>query len=367
MAEKNQLESDLVLLQTQEEERQVQRIEFPQVKFENLRNESDAEPDIIVSDCRCDDEGYHRPLKLSSPELTSEEEGFTHSKPDHRYSTLSSKKIRIEALATAIVVFLAVCVAWIFGAFTTQHTEVFSDGSEYVGEWQYHKANGDGVMTYSDGRVFSGEWKDNMRDGHGVLTFADGEQIEGTWKNDQRNGTCTYTSMTGETSDSYAQYDENERIMTIKYEDGDSYKGQWKDDLKNGEGVYVNKDGTEFVGVWKEGTLIKGAGTFLGNDGSSYVGTWENGRFLDGDGMYITRKGNCYVGECKNGEPHGTGMVTYNDGREYYGTWINGIRYGRGKFVYPDGTVVKGQWSTEHSYLFITDSGKVLDWHVTDM
>eukprot|EP00039_Didymoeca_costata_P011951 m.170527 g.170527 ORF g.170527 m.170527 type:complete len:104 (+) comp15339_c0_seq1:416-727(+) len=61
---------------------------------------------------------------------------------------------------------------------------IYSDGSEYVGEFWKDKRHGTGVMMYADGSKYEGEWKNDKRHGNGKLSTPD-RKVEGFWENDK--------------------------------------------------------------------------------------------------------------------------------------------------------------------------------------
>jgi nephrocystin-3 len=116
---------------------------------------------------------------------------------------------------------------------TRIETEIYEDGSRYVGEFKDGKYHGQGTRTYEDGSRYVGEWLDSKKNGRGTYINADGEKYTGEWKCDKKNGGGTYN-----------------------YVDGSKYIGDWKDDLCNGGGTLTNANGEEYAGEWKGGEYI---------------------------------------------------------------------------------------------------------------
>ncbi len=52
-----------------------------------------------------------------------------------------------------------------------------------------------------------------------------------------------------------------------------------KGDCLNGEGTYISSDGSEYVGLFKEGKF-HGQGVFSFPDGGKDVGQFEDGRYV---------------------------------------------------------------------------------------
>jgi len=193
---------------------------------------------------------------------------------------MTKKKMTMLCIAVILAVAIVFAgVGIVVGLFTIEKTEKFPDGSTYVGEWRFHKANGQGEMSYADGRYFIGEWKDGKRSGKGTLTFKDGYQIVGEWRDDQRNGQELHIFLSGKTIKGYCSYDNNAKIMTASWPDGETYVGEWKDDTMDGQGTYTFPDGETYVGEWKEGKY-DGQGTYTFPNGTTLTGRWEDGNHI---------------------------------------------------------------------------------------
>ena len=86
-----------------------------------------------------------------------------------------------------------------------------------------------------------------------------------------------------------------------------------------------------------------GHGTETYKDGSTYVGEWKDGKH-HGQGTYTWSNGEKYIGEFKDGKRHGEGFMLFTDGGNYYGVWKDGINHGQGKYTTSDGTVFEGEY-----------------------
>ncbi len=137
---------------------------------------------------------------------------------------------------------------------------------------------------YSDSSQYIGEWKDGKRNGQGTYIDTNGNKYVGEWQNGQPNGKGTYTWEEG-------QYE------------GDKYEGEWQNGLHHGQGTYT----------WGSGT----------NKGDVYVGTFINNK-KTGFGTCNYANGNIYVGEWKDGNSHGEGTFTTTDGKVREGLFENG-------------------------------------------
>ena len=65
-------------------------------------------------------------------------------------------------------------------------TEIYKDGSTYVGEFKDGKYHGQGTYTFSDGRKYVGEFKDGKQNGQGTHTWSDGRKYVGEYRDEER-------------------------------------------------------------------------------------------------------------------------------------------------------------------------------------
>ena len=56
---------------------------------------------------------------------------------------------------------------------------LWSDGSQYIGDWADNRISGKGIYTWLDGRMYDGEWLNNNMHGKGCYTWKDGRKYEG--------------------------------------------------------------------------------------------------------------------------------------------------------------------------------------------
>ena len=50
-------------------------------------------------------------------------------------------------------------------------TKSYQNGAKYIGEWQNHKKNGQGIYTFSNGNIYIGEFLDDNIHGQGTYIF----------------------------------------------------------------------------------------------------------------------------------------------------------------------------------------------------
>lgn len=69
-----------------------------------------------------------------------------------------------------------------------------------------------------------------------------------------------------------------------------------------------------------------------------------DGNCHNGQGTYVYKDGSRYVGDFKDGRAHGEGICYYASGDRYMGEWTNHNFNGKGVLYKRDGSVLKGIW-----------------------
>ena len=159
-------------------------------------------------------------------------------------------------------------------------------------------------MNYADGKVYDGQWRDNLPSGAGKYLYANGEKYEGNLKNGKRHG--------------HGQ---------MVYQDGSIYEGQWEYDAREGNGVLVTPDNKKFTGLWQSDEFIKEdklnsqiLTQVLPDEIKNKI--IDKNQLIDCNknqcdavhGIYVFKDGSKYIGPFKNGNPYGTGIVYYANG-----------------------------------------------------
>ena len=125
-------------------------------------------------------------------------------------------------------------------------------------------------------------------------------------------------------------------------DDGAIYHGQWmKDGLREGKGIQIYKDGSKYVGYWKN-DQANGKGRLIHADGNVYEGDWYNDK-NQGRGTYEHFDGAKYVGDWKEDRHHGYGVETWPDNARYEGNYEFGKKHGVGTFKWADGSSYIGE------------------------
>jgi len=147
---------------------------------------------------------------------------------------------------------------------------------------------------------------------------------------------------------------------------------------KNGDGTLTFKDGSKYVGEFKNFER-NGKGTVFDSKGSiAQRGTWINDQFIGGcfsgdciagNGVYQFSNGSKYIGEFKNSVRHGIGQYISSDFSSN-GIWESGIfigecvsgncNNGRGRFIYPSSRSFDPNMSTSnHELLILLTKNKI--------
>jgi hypothetical protein len=200
----------------------------------------------------------------------------------------------------------------------------------YNGCWEFGRKNGTGVYEGRKGVRYSGEWEDDYYHGSGQLTNKLGHVFIGTFVHGKLEGH-------GEMTDSCHG----------------SYIGSFKNSKYHGHGTLIGSDSPldKYVGEWKDGERC-GKGEQGFKDGSRYVGLWKNNVFHDNNANWWGCDGhflNQYTGSFFNGLPHGPGLMRWHSITNtnskpmiYEGNWVCGVAQGEGFLVYPNGSRFEG-------------------------
>jgi hypothetical protein len=89
------------------------------------------------------------------------------------------------------------------------------------------------------------------------------------------------------------------------------------------------------------------------------VGDCDNGQ-----GTYVYKNGSKYVGDFKNKKAHGYGELFYNDGRTYAGEWASHKFDGKGIYTTKDGKIYQGIWK-ENKLVMSQDINEIFEKRTT--
>ena len=241
-------------------------------------------------------------------------------------------------------------------------TQVYSNGSIYIGDWAEDQKAGNGYFIWPDnGNIYDGIFAENVRNGEGTLYTLDRLRQNGIWEDDQlKEGEEQTLAQDGQetwTGENNAVYTgvRTDGILngmgSVRYENGNWYHGEFVNGLKDGEGIYYDVSSEYFYfGEWKEGNREgKGIAGWLSEDKQSmdnfYVATYQNDK-INGEGVELYNEAKAWYKGAFNeeGKKEGTGMIVWQDGKRYIGDFANDVRDGYGIFQWPDGKRYEGQW-----------------------
>ena len=160
-------------------------------------------------------------------------------------------------------------------------TYKWSTGEKYTGEFKYGRKSGKGTMFFVNGDKYIGEFEYDKFDGMGIYYSKDGDKFEGRFEdNTLRYGTSTFrdgTIITGTWNSDW----ELDGDVTYKYKNGDVYEGEFENNKRDGFGVLTEKDGSKFIGLWKN-DYINGEGIYYPISGNIFKGSYKDGKRVKG-------------------------------------------------------------------------------------
>lgn len=272
-----------------------------------------------------------------------------------------------------------------WGALNESEIVSLNDGSKFIGNIEYDKMEGFGVLTkanelyigkFHEGKpngylqlfknkkiFYDGYWKDGIFNGKGTLYKEDGVIKSGEWNNGNLIQTLVDVQLPTGRYLGYAKNKKPDGLGQMNYSNGSTYKGQWKNGQWHGEGLYINQNDSIFA-IWNkgkangdaiyrtkdvffEGTFIDNTPVGIGNlttsDGTFYSGNWVDGK-RDGMGDMLFANGDRFLGEWANNMFDGYGEYRYLDCKAVYkGDWKKGLQDGNGIYNCSEFTY-DGQW-----------------------
>ena len=139
------------------------------------------------------------------------------------------------------------------------------------------------------------------------------------------------------------QYPYVPKFFSIKYPSGEKYSGYFSPDWeKEVFGVQINKDGSKYVGMFKNG-MHDGRGRLILHKGDYYEGEFKENK-ANGFGKYVNIKGEIYIGNWIDDKQDGEGELILKDGSRYSGEFKNGMKNGKGKIVWTDSSYYEGNF-----------------------
>jgi hypothetical protein len=136
-------------------------------------------------------------------------------------------------------------------------SDVWPDGTKYVGEWDCAVGKGRGTISWKDGRQYEGEWKvvedkQDPPDGEGAMSWPDGRKYAGDFRDGKMHG-----------------------LGKMTYPDGRVEEGVWRDDAFTGTPA---QSGTKVDASSKSGSAGFGSVSIVAEDDSFEV--FADGSFV---------------------------------------------------------------------------------------
>ena len=139
------------------------------------------------------------------------------------------------------------------------------------------------------------------------------------------------------------QYPYVPKSFSIRYPTGEKYSGYFSPDWeKEVFGIQINKDGSKYVGLFKNG-MFEGRGRLILSKGDYYEGEFKQNK-ANGFGKYVNVKGEIYIGNWLDDKQEGEGELILKDGSRYNGQFKNGMKNGKGKISWNDSSYYEGEF-----------------------
>ena len=233
----------------------------------------------------------------------------------------------------------------------------FSNGNKYVGQWVNQYREGKGKMIFASGETYEGSFRKSKFNGRGTMVFNDGEKYVGQWKNDLQNGQGTYYYGDGDRYEGTFKNGKLSGFGTMFYVDGSRYEGHWKENYKDGQGSFYKINGQKVSGLWNAGKFL-GKENISKPQSSAHADVAEaatsssdnalrncNDNYCkQGMGVYKYKDGSRWVGQFRNGKPEGEGTCYYANGDKYVGGWKRHAPHGEGVMHFASGRVLGANW-----------------------
>lgn len=218
---------------------------------------------------------------------------------------------------------------------------VFKNEDVYIGEFFHSKLNGFGTMKFSAGGQYSGEWMNDLPHGKGKYIYANGERYEGLLAYGKRSGYGKFTYEDGSVYDGQWKDNFREGMGSLAQMDGKKLSGLWQSDQ------FQSSQNLPASSTAPESLLAATPATTAASPAPSSNTPLKNcneERCMYGMGFYVYKDGSKYVGPFKNGNPFGRGIVYYATGDRYEGEWDDIAPQGEGIMYFTSGRVFAALW-----------------------
>jgi hypothetical protein len=216
---------------------------------------------------------------------------------------------------------------------------VYALGGNYNGEWKNNLPEGKGVYTYANGEKYEGQLYQGKRDGYGKYYYEDQSYYEGQWKENERDGQGVLVSMDGKRSngiwkdDQFIENNNEAFIASARPQTVTSSPGT----------VRLNSNTTPPSRITSNSSPNASStpGTTIG---TVPLKNCNESVCNDEIGVYQYKDGSKYVGPFKNGNPYGKGIVYYANGDRYEGDWDDVAPDGQGIMYFTSGRIYAAIW-----------------------
>ena len=139
------------------------------------------------------------------------------------------------------------------------------------------------------------------------------------------------------------QYPYVPKNFSIRYPNGEKYSGYFSPDWeKEVFGIQINKDGSKYIGFFKNG-MFEGRGRLILRKGDYFEGEFKQNK-ANGFGKYVNIKGEIYIGNWVDDKQEGDGELILKDGSRYNGQFKKGLKNGKGKISWTDSSYYEGDF-----------------------
>jgi hypothetical protein len=143
------------------------------------------------------------------------------------------------------------------------------------------------------------------------------------------------------------QYPYVPKNFSIRYPNGEKYSGYFSPDWeKEVFGIQINKDGSKYIGFFKNG-MFEGRGRLILRKGDYFEGEFKQNK-ANGFGKYVNIKGEIYIGNWVDDKQEGDGELILKDGSRYNGQFKKGLKNGKGKISWTDSSYYEGDFANNY-------------------
>ena len=154
-----------------------------------------------------------------------------------------------------------------------QVSEIYDDGTSYIGEKFLGLRQGKGTYQFKDGYRYEGTWEEDQMSGFGILWVTDDiKWYEGEWKNGTFHGRGIIYNLTPEELEAEKLYSDDLNQIGNGWE---KYEGLFNQGAKNGFGTLFLTNGDTFTGNFSLDN-VEGRGSYAKPSKKKVIaGVWK--------------------------------------------------------------------------------------------